>query len=124
MPLDSPSAAPAALDDGALLDAYSRAVISVVDRVGPAGGRVEPFDYAQGRRLAEGQESPGGVGPWRGDRRRRAADQQPRGRPASGSPSPTAIRARRACWATKHLYGCAPELALAHTDLRAGTPSA
>jgi hypothetical protein len=29
MPLDSPTPTPAALDDGALLDAYSRAVISV-----------------------------------------------------------------------------------------------
>ena len=33
MPLDSPSSLAAATDDG-LLDAYSRAVISVVDRVG------------------------------------------------------------------------------------------
>jgi S1-C subfamily serine protease len=54
MPLDSPSPTPAALDDGSLLDAYSRAVISVVDRVGPAVVRVE--------RLADGQNSPSGVG--------------------------------------------------------------
>ena len=55
MPLDSPSPLPIATDDGALLDAYSRAVISVVDRVGPAVVRVE--------RLADGQNSPSGVGP-------------------------------------------------------------
>ena len=54
MPLDSPSPTPAALDGGALLDAYSRAVISVVERVGPAVVRVE--------RLAEGRDQPGGVG--------------------------------------------------------------
>ena len=54
MPLDSPSPLPATLDDGALLDAYSRAVVSVVDRVGPAVVRVE--------RLADGQNSAGGVG--------------------------------------------------------------
>jgi S1-C subfamily serine protease len=54
MPLDSPSPTPVALDDGALLDAYSRAVVSVVDRVGPAVVRVE--------RLADGQHSPVGVG--------------------------------------------------------------
>jgi len=53
MPLDSPSSVPAALDDG-LLDAYSRAVISVVDRVGPAVVRVE--------RLADGENSAVGVG--------------------------------------------------------------
>ena len=41
------------LDDGPLLDAYSRAVISVVDRVGPAVVRVE--------RIAEGN-SGGGTG--------------------------------------------------------------
>jgi len=50
MPLDSPIA----LSDNALLDAYSRAVISVVDRVGPAVVRVE--------RLAEGKDPAGGVG--------------------------------------------------------------
>jgi len=59
MPLDVPSSLPdaplsAAANDDALLDAYSRAVISVVDRVGPAVVRVE--------RLAEGRTSPGGVG--------------------------------------------------------------
>lgn len=54
MPLDSPSPTPAALDDGLLLDAYSRAVVSVVDRVGPAVVRVE--------RLADGQDSPAGTG--------------------------------------------------------------
>ncbi|MBN9086511.1 MAG: trypsin-like peptidase domain-containing protein [Reyranella sp.] len=55
MPLDSPSPTPAALDDdGALLDAYSRAVVSVVDRVGPAVVRVE--------RLTNGRDAPGGVG--------------------------------------------------------------
>ena len=52
MPLDSPIST--TLDDGALLDAYSRAVTSVVDRVGPAVVRVE--------RIADGQNSPGGVG--------------------------------------------------------------
>jgi hypothetical protein len=43
MPLDAPALIPAATDDGALLDAYSRsrAVVSVVDRVGPAVVRVE-----------------------------------------------------------------------------------
>jgi S1-C subfamily serine protease len=50
MPLDSSTVS---LDDG-LLDAYSRAVVSVVDRVGPAVVRVE--------RLAEGEVSGGGVG--------------------------------------------------------------
>jgi S1-C subfamily serine protease len=54
MPLDSPSPLPTALDDGGLLDAYSRAVVSVVDRVGPAVVRVE--------RLTEGSDQPGGVG--------------------------------------------------------------
>ena len=54
MPLDSPSPLPAATDDGTLLDAYSRAVISVVDRVGPAVVRVE--------RLADRENSAGGVG--------------------------------------------------------------
>jgi S1-C subfamily serine protease len=62
MPLDSPLPIPAATDDGLLLDAYSRAVVSVVDRVGPAVVRVEPFDHAQGRRLADGRNSPGGTG--------------------------------------------------------------
>jgi len=54
MPLDSPSSIPAATDDGALLDAYSRAVVSVVDRVGPAVVRVE--------RLAEGGQAAAGTG--------------------------------------------------------------
>ena len=53
MPLDSPIPLSAETDDG-LLDAYSRAVVSVVDRVGPAVVRVE--------RLADGQNSPGGTG--------------------------------------------------------------
>jgi hypothetical protein len=51
MPLDSPT--PATLGDGPLLDAYSRAVVSVVDRVGPA---VMPIE-----RLADGQASAGGA---------------------------------------------------------------
>ncbi|CAN5427012.1 trypsin-like peptidase domain-containing protein [soil metagenome] len=50
MPLDSPNP----LSDNALLDAYSRAVVSVVDRVGPAVVRVE--------RIAAGKEPCGGVG--------------------------------------------------------------
>ena len=50
MPLDD--ARP--LDDSSLLDAYSRAVISVVDRVGPAVVRVE--------RLAENGRPAGGTG--------------------------------------------------------------
>src|SRR5436190_13803340 len=54
MPLDAPSPIPAATDDGALLDAYSRAVVSVVDRVGPAVVRVE--------RIADGKNSPSGTG--------------------------------------------------------------
>jgi S1-C subfamily serine protease len=54
MPLDSPSPLHDTLDDGVLLDAYSRAVVSVVDRVGPAVVRVE--------RIADGQDSSGGVG--------------------------------------------------------------
>lgn len=54
MPLDSPSPTPVSLEDGSLLDAYSRAVISVVDRVGPAVVRVE--------RVADGPNSPGGTG--------------------------------------------------------------
>ena len=49
MPLDSPSPLSAATDDGALLDAYSRAVISVVDRVGPAVVRVERLAGADGK---------------------------------------------------------------------------
>src|SRR5215475_7705257 len=44
-------------DDG-LLDAYSRAVISVVDRVGPAVVRVERIV----ERLPDGKQSAGGVG--------------------------------------------------------------
>src|SRR6476661_3522215 len=54
MPLDSPLPTPAALDDGPLLAAYSRTVVSVVDRVGPAVVRVE--------RLADKEVSGGGVG--------------------------------------------------------------
>jgi S1-C subfamily serine protease len=50
MPLDDPRS----LDDSPLLDAYSRAVISTVDRVGPAVVRVE--------RIAEGKNAGGGVG--------------------------------------------------------------
>ncbi len=50
MPLDDPRP----LDDSSLLDAYSRAVISVVDRVGPAVVRVE--------RLAENGKPAGGTG--------------------------------------------------------------
>ena len=51
MPLDDPRT----LDDRPLLDAYSRAVISTVDKVGPAVVRVE--------RLADGKgNSGGGVG--------------------------------------------------------------
>jgi S1-C subfamily serine protease len=42
------------LDDNLLLDAYSRAVTSVVDRIGPAVVRVE--------RIAEGQDRGGGTG--------------------------------------------------------------
>jgi S1-C subfamily serine protease len=53
MPLDSPLPIPAATDDGLLLDAYSRAVVSVVDRVGPAVVRVE--------RLSEGGGTGSGV---------------------------------------------------------------
>jgi S1-C subfamily serine protease len=48
MPLDST----APLDDGSLLDAYSRAVIAVVDKVGPAVVRVE-------RLGADGKPAPG-----------------------------------------------------------------
>ncbi len=55
MPLDDPrSTASLPLDDSPLLDAYSRAVISTVDRVGPAVVRVE--------RLADGKNPGGGVG--------------------------------------------------------------
>jgi S1-C subfamily serine protease len=50
MPLDEVHA----IDDGPLLDAYSRAVTSVVDRVGPAVVRVE--------RIAEGNDRGGGTG--------------------------------------------------------------
>lgn len=50
MPLDDPRP----LDESPLLDAYSRAVISVVDRVGPAVVRVE--------RLADGKHPGGGTG--------------------------------------------------------------
>jgi len=55
MPLDDPrSPAPLPIDDSPLLDAYSRAVVSTVDRVGPAVVRVE--------RLADGKNPGGGVG--------------------------------------------------------------
>ncbi|SKA39397.1 serine protease, S1-C subfamily, contains C-terminal PDZ domain [Enhydrobacter aerosaccus] len=50
MPLDVPSP----LDDNSLLDAYSRALIAVVDRVGPAVVRVE--------RLGEDGQPAGGTG--------------------------------------------------------------
>jgi len=50
MPLDDPRS----LDDSSLLDAYSRAVISTVDRVGPAVVRVE--------QLPDGKNPGGGVG--------------------------------------------------------------
>jgi S1-C subfamily serine protease len=53
MPLDDPRSAPvpgpSAVDDSALLDAYSRAVISVVDRVGPAVVRVERLADSNGQ---------------------------------------------------------------------------
>jgi S1-C subfamily serine protease len=50
MPLDQTTSLPAAPvpDDSLLLDAYSRAVISVVDRVGPAVVRVERVADANG----------------------------------------------------------------------------
>ncbi len=56
MPLDVPSplASPIAPDDTHLLDAYSRAVIGTVDRVGPAVVRVE--------RIADDKNPGGGVG--------------------------------------------------------------
>jgi S1-C subfamily serine protease len=56
MPLDVPSplASPIAPDDAHLLDAYSRAVIGTVDRVGPAVVRVERF--------ADDKNPGGGVG--------------------------------------------------------------
>ena len=50
MPLDDPRS----LDESPLLDAYSRAVISTVDRVGPAVVRVE--------QLPDGKNPGGGVG--------------------------------------------------------------
>jgi S1-C subfamily serine protease len=50
MPLDDPRS----LDESPLFDAYSRAVISTVDKVGPAVVRVE--------RLADGKNPGGGVG--------------------------------------------------------------
>ena len=50
MPLDDPRS----LDESPLLDAYSRAVISTVDRVGPAVVRVE--------QLSDGKSPGGGVG--------------------------------------------------------------
>ena len=69
MPLDSPHPLP----DDLLLDAYSRTVVSVVDRVGPAVVRVE--------RLAENGKPGGGTGIRCGHCRRRAgADQLARGR--------------------------------------------
>ncbi|HEY6981734.1 S1C family serine protease [Reyranella sp.] len=55
MPLDDPRPPDARpLDDSSLLDAYSRTVISVVDRVGPAVVRVERF--------GEGGKPGGGTG--------------------------------------------------------------
>ena len=57
MPLDVPSPLPSsalAPDDTHLLDAYSRAVIGTVDKVGPAVVRVE--------RIADGKRPGGGVG--------------------------------------------------------------
>ena len=120
MPLDSPSPLPDTLDDGVLLDAYSRAVISVVDRVGPAVVRVE--------RIADGQDSSGGVGP-------------------SGMGSGVVIAGDGLVLTNSHVVGGASrvrlsfadgssrearvlgddpdtDLALLRTDLPAGTPSA
>ena len=59
MPLDSssPSPLPATTDDG-LLDAYSRAVVSVVDRVGPAVVRVERLPLPQPRPEGGGEDRP------------------------------------------------------------------
>jgi S1-C subfamily serine protease len=46
--------APEALDDGALLDAYSRAITDVVDRVGPAVVRIDVFHGSTARRAGSG----------------------------------------------------------------------
>src|SRR6201987_878223 len=48
--LSSQTAKPAPLNDQALLDAYSNAVIDVTDRVGRAGGRVETGPKVRGAR--------------------------------------------------------------------------
>src|SRR5471032_489975 len=61
MPLDNPTPLPAQpLDESILLDAYSRAVISVVDRVGPAVVRVEHIADSNGQ--GGGGNPSGGMG--------------------------------------------------------------
>jgi S1-C subfamily serine protease len=58
--LDEHASAPASadltppVDDGALLDAYSRAITDVVDRVGPAVVRIDVFHGANVRRAGSG----------------------------------------------------------------------
>jgi S1-C subfamily serine protease len=56
-PFDPSSLGPAVQDDGLLLDAYSRAVTGVVDRVGPAVARVERLPDGNDR----GSDGPSGV---------------------------------------------------------------
>jgi len=82
MPLDCPSHTPPALDDG-LLDAYSRAVISVVDRVGRAVGRVDGSNFSRGRALRRGEL-------WRS-----AVQSTPAIQPARALPNPVALHLQR-----------------------------
>ena len=57
--IDSPAASPAPAEDAALLDAYSRAVIDVVEAVSPAVVRIDvrPSDEARGDRRQGGTGS-------------------------------------------------------------------